>query len=46
VGRFERRLDIQGLTPRIGSTVTRNASDIALYSFTRKRLELGFTSSF
>ena len=41
-----RKIDIHGFTPRLGYTFTRNDSNIALYSFSRNRFELGITSAF
>lgn len=43
---FYRKLNIQGFTPRIAYTFTKNDSNITLYSFKRSRFEIGFTSSF
>jgi hypothetical protein len=41
-----RRLDLGGFTPRIVYTYTRNDSSIPLYSFSRSRWEIGFTTAF
>ena len=41
-----RRLDIAGFAPRLAYTMTRNRSNIGLYSFNRNRFEIGLTSSF
>lgn len=43
---LDRRLDFQGMTPRIAYTFTRNDSDIPLYTFTRNHFEIGLTKSF
>ena len=41
-----RRIDFGGFTPRLVYTYTRNRSSIPLYSFSRSRWEIGFTSAF
>ena len=43
---LNRRIDIQGVTPRISFAYTRNNSTIPLYDFTRRVFEFGFTSLF
>jgi tetratricopeptide (TPR) repeat protein len=46
VSALDRRIDWYGFTPRVSYAFTRNASDIALYSFDRSRFELGVTRVF
>jgi outer membrane protein len=43
---LNRRIDIAGFTPRLTYAYTRNASNIALYSYDRNRLEVGLTRTF
>ena len=41
-----RRIDWEGLTPKLSYTYTKNDSNLGLYTFHRSHFEIGFTKSF
>jgi outer membrane protein len=43
---LNRRIVMQGFTPRVSFTLTRRKSTIELFDYTQRRIELGFTSAF
>jgi hypothetical protein len=43
---LNRRFDYHGFTPRFSYTFTNQASNIALYSYTRSQFQIGITSQF